>query len=117
MATTARRVAALIALVACVAGPAGARPATAAGPAAGAPSPAYAEALRTRLEAEMGRLGPPGALVYVSVPGRGAWSAALGTGDLATGAPATLADHFRIGSITKTFTGTVVLQLVDAGRL
>ena len=26
-------------------------------------------------------------------------------------------DHFRIGSITKTFTGTVILQLVDEGKL
>ena len=25
--------------------------------------------------------------------------------------------HFRIGSITKTFTGTVILQLVDEGKL
>jgi len=29
----------------------------------------------------------------------------------------TLADHFRIASITKTFTATVVLQLVEEGRL
>ena len=28
-----------------------------------------------------------------------------------------LDDHFRIRSITKTFTGTVILQLVDEGKL
>ena len=28
-----------------------------------------------------------------------------------------MADHIRIGSVTKTWTGTVVLQLVDEGRI
>jgi D-alanyl-D-alanine carboxypeptidase len=59
----------------------------------------------------------PGALVGVWVPGRGTWTMAAGIGDLATAAPMTLADHFRIASTTKTFTATVVLQLVEEGRL
>src|SRR5215217_4063710 len=42
---------------------------------------------------------------------------AAGIGDLATAAPMTLADHFRIASTTKTFTATVVLQLVEEGHL
>lgn len=34
------------------------------------------------------------------------------------GSPAlTTADHFRIGSVTKTFTGTVILQLAQEGKL
>jgi D-alanyl-D-alanine carboxypeptidase len=59
----------------------------------------------------------PGALVYVDVPGEGTWSTALGTDDLATSAPMKPEDHFRVGSNTKTFTGTVILQLVDEGKL
>jgi D-alanyl-D-alanine carboxypeptidase len=59
----------------------------------------------------------PGALIGVWVPGRGSWTMAAGVGDLATAAPMRLDDHFRIASITKTFTATVVLQLVDEGRL
>jgi CubicO group peptidase (beta-lactamase class C family) len=31
--------------------------------------------------------------------------------------PATALDHVRIGSVTKTFTATEVLKLVDAGEL
>ncbi len=41
--------------------------------------------------------------------------AAFGTLNLATGAPATTTSVFQIGSITKVWTATVVLQLVDEG--
>jgi CubicO group peptidase (beta-lactamase class C family) len=36
--------------------------------------------------------------------------------DTATGAPMSVDDQTRIGSVTKTFTRTAVLQLVDQGR-
>jgi D-alanyl-D-alanine carboxypeptidase len=42
---------------------------------------------------------------------------AFGFADLATRRPLTLADHFRIGSNTKTFVISVLLQLVDEGKL
>ena len=58
----------------------------------------------------------PGALVGVWIPGRGTWTMAAGIGDLATAAPTTLDDHFRIASTTKTFTATVVKVLVEIGR-
>jgi len=45
------------------------------------------------------------------------WSDAVGVRDLTSGAPATPTGHFRIGSVTKTFVATVLLQLVDEGRL
>jgi D-alanyl-D-alanine carboxypeptidase len=61
--------------------------------------------------------GTPGALVGVWIPGRGTWAHAQGIGDVATSAPIRVADKVRIGSIAKTFTATVVLQLVDEGRL
>ncbi|MFB9431521.1 serine hydrolase domain-containing protein [Streptoalloteichus tenebrarius] len=45
------------------------------------------------------------------------WSGRAGVRDLASGTPAAAHGHFRIGSVTKTFVATVVLQLVDEGRL
>jgi D-alanyl-D-alanine carboxypeptidase len=58
----------------------------------------------------------PGVSVTVSGP-KGNYTRAYGVGDRATGTPLKVADHVRIASITKTFTGTVVLQLVDDGKL
>lgn len=42
---------------------------------------------------------------------------AFGYADLATRLPLTPSDHFRIGSNTKTFVISVLLQLVDEGKL
>jgi D-alanyl-D-alanine carboxypeptidase len=79
--------------------------------------PAYARTLQPQVEEQMTNLRVPGALVYVDVPGEGTWSQAFGTGNIEGDTPITPNDHFRIGSNTKTFTGTVILQLVDEGRL
>ncbi len=79
--------------------------------------PAYASTLQPQIEEQMTNLRVPGALVYVDVPGEGTWSQAFGTGNIEGDTPITPNDHFRIGSNTKTFTGTVILQLVDEGRL
>jgi D-alanyl-D-alanine carboxypeptidase len=59
----------------------------------------------------------PGAAVGVWVPGRGSYVRSFGIGNRRTGRPARVGDHVRIASITKTFTGTAILQLVDRGRL
>ncbi|MFH8606397.1 serine hydrolase domain-containing protein [Streptomyces sp. NPDC018029] len=48
---------------------------------------------------------------------RGPWNAAAGTGDLARNTPRGAHDHYRVGSITKTFVATVLLQLAAEGRL
>lgn len=45
------------------------------------------------------------------------WAKGFGLADLAAGRPATPATVYRIGSITKTFTATALLQLRDAGKL
>jgi D-alanyl-D-alanine carboxypeptidase len=79
--------------------------------------PAYARTLQPQIEEQMTNLRVPGALVYVDVPGEGTWSQAFGTGNMEGDTPITPNDHFRIGSNTKTFTGTVILQLVDEGKL
>jgi CubicO group peptidase (beta-lactamase class C family) len=45
------------------------------------------------------------------------WCAGAGFADLALGTAAGPATLYRVASITKTFTGTAVMQLRDAGRL
>ncbi len=55
----------------------------------------------------------PGAIVGVWVPGKGSWVATRGVTDTSTRKPAATGDLMRIGSITKSFVATVVLQLVD----
>src|SRR6266487_4356808 len=79
--------------------------------------PAFAVKLQPLLVAKMQQLRIPGAIIYVDDPGQGSWITTLGTSDLATRAPMNVNSHMRIGSITKTFTATVILQLVDEGKL
>ena len=55
--------------------------------------------------------------MWVSVPAEGTWVGAYGEADLQSDQRLTLADHFPIGSVTKTFTATVILRLVQQGRL
>ncbi len=59
----------------------------------------------------------PGVVVGVWVPGEGEYVVARGKANLKTGEERDLDDPFRIGSITKTFTATAVLQLVEEGKL
>ncbi|MFB8002517.1 serine hydrolase domain-containing protein [Nocardia sp. NPDC056000] len=59
----------------------------------------------------------PGVMVAVIDPERGSYVHAYGVSDLATGRPASVHDSVRIGSVTKTFTATAVLRLVDEGKL
>jgi D-alanyl-D-alanine carboxypeptidase len=59
----------------------------------------------------------PGAVVGVWAPGKGEFVKGFGYGNLSPRVPMTLADHFRIGSNTKTFVATVLLQLVDEKKL
>jgi D-alanyl-D-alanine carboxypeptidase len=59
----------------------------------------------------------PGALVGVWFPGRGEWVHAAGIGNLATAQAMSVDDHVRIASNTKTFVATVILQLVDEGKI
>ena len=45
------------------------------------------------------------------------WERVLGVADVASGRAATSDDVYRIGSITKTFTAVLIMQLVQAGRI
>ena len=71
--------------------------------------------LNAAIEARVAEMGVPGAIVSLSIPGEIDYVRAVGVSDTATGAPMSVDDHTRIGSVTKTFTGTAVLQLVDQG--
>ncbi len=58
----------------------------------------------------------PGAIVGVRTP-QGTWIKAYGVADPATNAAMTDDMHTRIGSVTKTFTGTMIMQLAEQGKL
>ncbi|MEU3528639.1 serine hydrolase domain-containing protein [Streptomyces sp. NPDC038707] len=60
--------------------------------------------------------GAPGALARIDDHGR-TYRVTRGVADRATGRAISTADRFRIGSVTKTFTTVVLLQLVDEHRL
>ena len=62
------------------------------------------------------QLGYPGILAKTSESGT-TWSYAAGIADLRTKKPMETDFRFRIGSVTKTFTATVVLQLAGENRL
>jgi D-alanyl-D-alanine carboxypeptidase len=59
----------------------------------------------------------PGIAVAAVVPGEGCWVSASGLASTAPRVPLRLSDEFPIASITKTFTATVILQLVQQGKL
>ncbi|CAM3439064.1 serine hydrolase [Kibdelosporangium persicum] len=89
--------------------------ALAAGPVVSTPDIPKAE-LRDQLAALAADRDITAGLVHVQ-DGRNQWSDAVGVRDLASKTPAVANGHFRIGSVTKTFAATVVLQLVDERRL
>ncbi|MEW2515713.1 serine hydrolase domain-containing protein [Streptomyces sp. NPDC046870] len=60
--------------------------------------------------------GAPGALARIDDRGR-TYRVAQGVADRATRRPISTDDRFRIGSVTKTFSAVVLLQLVDEHRL
>ncbi len=58
----------------------------------------------------------PGAVVAVRTP-EGTWVSTFGKADPSTGKRMERGVHTRIGSVTKTFTGTVIMQLVEQGLI
>ena len=80
---------------------------------AAATTAAIDKAITTTLDA----FKAPGAIVGISIPGRGTYVVAKGMADVATSEPMQVDDHMRIGSVTKTFTVTVLLQLVAEGKI
>ncbi|MFE7171636.1 serine hydrolase domain-containing protein [Streptomyces sp. NPDC057616] len=59
----------------------------------------------------------PGVTVGLWAPGKGSYVRTLGTADKATKAPMSPGFNMRVGSVTKTFTVTALLRLVDDRRV
>jgi len=79
--------------------------------------PELAAELRDILTDNMEEFGVPGALAGVWIPGKGQLILEEGMSDIETGEPMMKEDHMRIGSVTKSFTVTVILQLAEEGLL
>ncbi len=100
-------------------------PAAQGAPADGGPGPTVgggaARVDRGALDAAVAAMvkqgGASAALSAVREGSRPVWRGAAGTSDLATGAPVDENGRFRIGSVTKAFVSTVVLQLAGEHRL
>jgi D-alanyl-D-alanine carboxypeptidase len=101
-------------LVACLAGIAGI--ACVVTPALAAKAPAEPAAKLQRALDEVVAAGAPGAVVVVR-DGARTTRLSSGYGNLAPKTPMRVADQARIGGMTKSFTATVVLQLVAEGKL
>ncbi|WP_406464672.1 beta-lactamase family protein [Streptomyces sp. NBC_00111] len=126
--TPSRRLLAAALLVASALAPMAAFPATA-GPAAGAarhdedgcPPDGFGAGLTARLDRTIEdvrkKAGVPGAVVGLWMPGKGCYVRATGVADKATGEPMAADSFLRIGSETKTFTVTALLELVDDGLI
>lgn len=81
-----------------------------------APGRSTAESLASRLDASIARHKVPGASAAVFRDGE--WEiAAAGVANLATGVDVTPETVMHVGSITKVLTATLVMQLVDEGRI
>ncbi|MFF5786144.1 serine hydrolase domain-containing protein [Streptomyces sp. NPDC012693] len=61
--------------------------------------------------------GIPGVVVGLWMPGQGCYVRATGVADTVTRQPMPVDTYVRIGSETKTFTVTALLQLVDDGKV
>ncbi|MFD5149140.1 serine hydrolase domain-containing protein [Streptomyces sp. NPDC058401] len=80
-------------------------------------TPAVAARLDAAIRQVMDLTKVPGVTVGLWAPGKGSYVKSFGVADKATGAPMTPDLGVRIGSETKTFTVTALLQLVDQGKL
>ena len=86
-----------------------------AGPAMAAPAGGDHAATRQAIRAAV-QDGVPGVTATVRDGGT-TWSTTAGVGNLRTGKPRSADDRYRVGSITKAFVSTVLLQLEAEGRL
>jgi len=73
--------------------------------------------LRAVVDTYVSSTGTPGAMAAVWQGDAIPWLHAAGVSDLETQAPLAVTDAIRIASNTKTFTATVILQLIDEGLL
>ncbi|HEY3813621.1 MAG TPA: serine hydrolase domain-containing protein [Caulobacteraceae bacterium] len=76
---------------------------------------AFIQAMKAVIVAGMKRTGEPGLGVAVARHGKVIWVAGFGYANLETRAPVTPETVFKAGSMTKTYTATAVMQLVEQG--
>jgi D-alanyl-D-alanine carboxypeptidase len=74
------------------------------------------DALNAALEQSFSESGAPGVVAAVQTP-EDTWVGTLGVGDLASEEPMSAEVHQRIGSVTKTFTVSLLLQAAADGLL
>ncbi|QNE74843.1 serine hydrolase [Streptomyces finlayi] len=79
--------------------------------------PELAARLDRAVEDVRRQAGIPGVVVGLWMPGKGSYVRATGVADTATRKPMTPDVFLRIGSETKTFTVTALLELVDDGKV
>ncbi|KKZ70291.1 beta-lactamase [Streptomyces showdoensis] len=80
-------------------------------------SPAIAAKLDSAIRGVMTEAQVPGVIVALSAPGKGEYIRSFGIADKATGRQMNPGLYMRIGSETKTFTVTALLELVDQGKV
>ncbi|RYU56801.1 class A beta-lactamase-related serine hydrolase [Methylolobus aquaticus] len=73
--------------------------------------------LSAAVDAAWAQVRTPGLQVRIDVPGRGSWTFVRGNADVEMNRPMRAGMQQPIGSITKTMTGTLILQLVEKGKL
>lgn len=73
--------------------------------------------LQKVLDDTMAEYGIPGTAVGVWVPGEGSWTTAAGVADIDTQEPATTDMQWPLRSVTKSYTVTLIMQLVDQGAI
>ena len=82
----------------------------------GSLDPALKKSLDAAFEKSFRQSGVPGAIAAVRTP-KGTWVSTPGVANKASGKPMLADMHHRIGSITKTFTATLLLRAAAEGRL
>lgn len=80
-------------------------------------APPWAPQLDSIVRAELARTGTPGATIAVVVDGAIAYTQGYGIANRESGQPVTADMLFRVGSVTKMFTGATLAQLAHDGKL
>lgn len=78
---------------------------------------ATAQILQGTLDKLLAKYPWPGIVMGVRFPDGKTWFGTKGVSDITTKTPLTIDHKMRIGSVTKTYTGTVMLQLAQEGLL
>jgi D-alanyl-D-alanine carboxypeptidase len=79
--------------------------------------PAYAATLEQQIPELLKENAIPGAAILIRSGEQGDWTDTFGTRAIGSDEPISLDDYWRIASNTKTMTATVVLQLVEEGKI